>query len=177
MQFLKMKHTFENSKNTYYTIKVISTNKNAFSIFSSLAAYWIMVQTKYILASKQVLYSSNAQWQNPDSSSGAHSSISRTLDLKGIIIFLSSAYAFLNYKTRHVIKFTLSGWSLFLVWHILLVTYPAIPPPSLTKTPFSSGDGEHSSRIEIKIGLSQNGIHCSTLPITNVAVCGWETQF
>lgn len=108
--------------------------------------------------------------QDPDSSSGAHSSISRTLDLKGIIIFLSSAYAFLNYNTRHVIKFTLSGWSLFLVWHILLVTYPAIPPPSLTKTPFSSGDGEHSSRIEIKIGLSQNGIHCSTLPITNVAV-------
>lgn len=53
---------------------------------------------------------------------------------------------------------------------ILLVTYPAIPPPSLTKKPFSSSDREHSSRIEIKIGLSQKGIHCSSLPITNVAV-------
>lgn len=53
---------------------------------------------------------------------------------------------------------------------ILLVTYPAIPPPSLTKKTFSSSDHEHSSRIEIKIGLSQKGIHCSSLPITNVAV-------
>lgn len=32
-QFLKMKHTFENSKNIYYIIKVISTNKNTFFIF------------------------------------------------------------------------------------------------------------------------------------------------
>lgn len=51
-----MKCVFENSKNTYYTTKIVSTNKNTFSIFSSLAGYQMMAQIKYTLVSRQVLF-------------------------------------------------------------------------------------------------------------------------
>jgi len=97
-----MKHRFENTKNIYYTTKVISTNKNTFSIFSKSS--WLLNDgSNQIYSSQQasIIYIAvmpcskfQIHQEGPIVQYQGH------WISKAFIIFFSPSYAFLNCNTR-----------------------------------------------------------------------------